>query len=270
MANQNSNDAFTPIPNTLLEQLAKQHLSGSEFKVLLVVLRKTIGFHKEEDVISLTQFQKATNLPRWTVWQAIEKLVSKTLLVRKTLLSGSIYRLNKDFETWKASKQNITSKENITRASKEKPTRVVSKTLHTKESIKETIQKKNTLGEPNGIPPKPKQIKPTNPEVKTFIDWYSDRFLSIFSERPVISGGKDGVTVKGLLNAYGLERLKELAEAFFNSDDEFISKAGYSLGIFKTQINKLLSGGQREDVPKGWYNLKKFMEAHKNDEDQDI
>ena len=175
MANpQSSNNAFTPIPNTLLERLVEQRLSGSEFKVLLVVLRKTIGFHKEEDVISLSQFQKLTNLPRWTVWQAIEKLVSKTLLVRKTLLSGSIYRLNKDFETWKASKQNITSKENITRASKEKPTRVVSKTLHTKESIKETIQKKTTTP----LPPKTGElVKVDDP----YFNFSPDDFMELYN-----------------------------------------------------------------------------------------
>lgn len=80
-----------------------------------------------------------------------------------------------------------------------------------------------------------------NPDVKAFINYYHDRFLSLFGEKPVIDGGKDGMIVKRLLGTYGFERLKGLLDAFFESQDPFIQKSGYTIGVFKTQINKLLT-----------------------------
>ena len=80
-----------------------------------------------------------------------------------------------------------------------------------------------------------------NPDVKAFIDYYHDRFLSLFGEKPIIDGGKDGAIVKRLLGTYGFERLKGLLDAFFESQDPFIQKSGYTIGVFKTQINKLLT-----------------------------
>ncbi|MGE5594152.1 MAG: DUF4373 domain-containing protein [Betaproteobacteria bacterium] len=80
-----------------------------------------------------------------------------------------------------------------------------------------------------------------NPDVKTFIDYYHDRFLSQFGEKPVIDGGKDGAIVKRLLSTYGLEKLKGLLDDFFAGDDPWIRKRGYTLGVFKSQINSLIS-----------------------------
>ena len=108
MANPQRENGHTDLANEIIDHLALQNLSGSEFQILLVLFRKTYGWNKKEDQISLTQFQKATNLPRWTVWQAIEKLIKKNLLVKKNLLPVSMYTFNKDWEAWLPSKQNIT------------------------------------------------------------------------------------------------------------------------------------------------------------------
>src|SRR3990172_641082 len=98
MANPQRENGHTDLANEIIDHLALQNLSGSEFQILLVLFRKTYGWNKKEDQISLTQFQKATNLPRWTVWQAIEKLIKKNLLVKKNLLPVSMYTFNKDWE----------------------------------------------------------------------------------------------------------------------------------------------------------------------------
>lgn len=80
-----------------------------------------------------------------------------------------------------------------------------------------------------------------DPNVKIFIDYYHDRFLSRFGEKPFINGGKDGLIVKRLLSTYGLEKLKGLLDAFFDSRDPYIMRAGgYTIGMFATQINKLI------------------------------
>ena len=105
--------------------------------------------------------------------------------------------------------------------------------------------------------------KDTNPDIKRFIDWYSDRFLSTFNEKPVIEGGKDGTIVKRLLGSYGLDKLKVLAEAFFESDDEWIKETGYTLGVFSKVINKLIVSqkGRKNSSHDKWAGIEKKKET---------
>lgn len=80
-----------------------------------------------------------------------------------------------------------------------------------------------------------------NGDVKAFLSYASETFKDAFKETLLIEYGKDGSIVKNLLKTYDIQKIQALWDAFLLSDDEFIRKAGYSIGIFKTQINKLLS-----------------------------
>jgi hypothetical protein len=80
----------------------------------------------------------------------------------------------------------------------------------------------------------------TDPRIKRLIDYYHDRFVDKFGEKPVIDGGKDGAIIKKLLGTYSEEKIRELIDAFFESDDPFITRSGYTIGCLKTQVNKLL------------------------------
>lgn len=62
---------YTQIPNTLLDSLDK-FSSQSELKVVLLIARKTFGWHKGRDVISLSQIEEATGLARQSVLDGIE------------------------------------------------------------------------------------------------------------------------------------------------------------------------------------------------------
>ena len=78
---------------------------------------------------------------------------------------------------------------------------------------------------------------------KQVIDHYHNKFLSIFGEKPLIDGGKDGNIIKKLLQNCSSDRLIELLDKFFELDDPFIRESGYTIGVFKTQINKLKTVG---------------------------
>jgi len=56
--------------------------------------------------------------------------------------------------------------------------------------------------------------------------------------------GKEGKLVKDLLKVYEYDDLKKLAEAFFKSDDDFIRKSGYTIGVFRSMIPKLIAGNK--------------------------
>ena len=93
---------YTRIVNEVLEQLVKTALLASEFRIALFVIRKTWGYNKTEDVISLTQFRKGTGLSRTTIIAAIKNLTLKRLLVQRSVppTSSKAYKFNKYWHEW--------------------------------------------------------------------------------------------------------------------------------------------------------------------------
>ncbi|SYZ72214.1 hypothetical protein TRIP_C20329 [Candidatus Zixiibacteriota bacterium] len=87
-----SSPRYTQVPDELFDELLSE-LSGSEVKVLLYVVRRTFGFKRDSDHISLSQMtngiqkkdgsilDKGTGLDKKTVIRAVRALVSKGILV---------------------------------------------------------------------------------------------------------------------------------------------------------------------------------------------
>lgn len=121
MANPQKENGFTPIANEILEALVNTPLLGSEFQVVCFVIRKTYGYQKKGDKISLTQFEKATSLSRPTIVKSLKNLVFRKILLRSENL---IYSFNKDYDKWVVNtallvKHNdTTSKARLTKTSK--------------------------------------------------------------------------------------------------------------------------------------------------------
>jgi phage replication O-like protein O len=70
---------YTQVPNALFEMLPD--LSQGELKVLLALFRRTLGFHKLVDAVSINQLCEATGLNRTTVVTATRGLVLRRLIV---------------------------------------------------------------------------------------------------------------------------------------------------------------------------------------------
>ena len=84
-----------------------------------------------------------------------------------------------------------------------------------------------------------------NPDVKKFIDWWFEKFKDIFKVKYSVTS-KDGALVKRLLSSSTYDELEGLARQFFESEDDFIKNAGYTIGVFSSQVNKLKS--KEEDI----------------------
>ncbi len=69
----------TQIPNEFLDKMLP-HLSFPETKVLLVIMRKTFGWHKIRDQISLSQLEKHTGMNRQAILKATKGLEKKRLI----------------------------------------------------------------------------------------------------------------------------------------------------------------------------------------------
>lgn len=76
----------TQLPNDIVD-IHLQHLSESMLKVLLVVIRQTIGYvtkkgrRKPTDWITINYFQKRTGLTRKTITKAITNLITHNLII---------------------------------------------------------------------------------------------------------------------------------------------------------------------------------------------
>ena len=62
---------FTKVPNAILDL---ESLNVYEFRILMHIYIKTIGFNKKSDGISLSQFQKATGISKPTILKSLKSL----------------------------------------------------------------------------------------------------------------------------------------------------------------------------------------------------
>ena len=131
-------------PNSIIDELLPE-LSHSELKCYLCVLRKTKGWNKEEDAISVSKFMKVTGLSNKAVISACESLVEREILERK---SGDRNTGIYSIKTYKTATSEKSSLVKNFPATSEKSSPVTSeKSSHTINNIKNNIQntnKKNT------------------------------------------------------------------------------------------------------------------------------
>ena len=108
MANTPKKEGYFGIDNEVVEKLARFPLSGTEYRVILAVLRKTLGWQKKEDRISTSQLAKMTELSRRSARRSLASVVNRNIILknfgRDEIAPGSInfLRFNKYFETWRA------------------------------------------------------------------------------------------------------------------------------------------------------------------------
>jgi len=106
MASPQRENGHIDIANEIAEALAKTQLSGYESRILWVILRKTYGWHKKEDAISITQFQKATGLDRRNIFRTLKKLEDRKIVVKNDNSFIKKWAFQKDYERWKTIVKN--------------------------------------------------------------------------------------------------------------------------------------------------------------------
>ncbi|MDA3862023.1 MAG: replication protein [Melioribacteraceae bacterium] len=99
MASPQPNE-FTRLSNELLEALCKIKVSGAAMSILLVIFRKTYGFNKKKDRISLSQFSELTGIERSNCSRAVAKLESMNLITISKDINSSTYSIQKDYDLW--------------------------------------------------------------------------------------------------------------------------------------------------------------------------
>ena len=262
MANPQA-DHFFKMSIELFEALTKIRISGEARQVFDCILRKTYGFQKKEDQISLSQFVESTGLSKNHICRAINKLLCMNLITKKEKAipkkeNGNIttYSIIKDYEEWRPlPKKRTLPKKRMTIPKKEndhtqKRENLYPKKRHTIDKIDNITIDTSTIDN-NSLT----RVIPDTDHAR-IIEYWMHLHHNRFNEKYDFKGKKDGPIIKRVLKNYGYEKSCQIMETFFNSDDDFIKKAGYTLGVFSSQINKLIQKPILVNDP-----MSKFSEA---------
>lgn len=108
MASPQCENGYTKIANEIMESLARIRIPGEARQVFDVILRKTYGYNKKEDAISLSQFCLATGITKPNVCAALKKLKEMNLITQNHNAIANVYSINKDYSQWKPLPKKIT------------------------------------------------------------------------------------------------------------------------------------------------------------------
>lgn len=211
MASPQKEDGYTALANEFMDALAKIRIPGEQMQCLLVILRKTWGWNKKSDDISLSQFIESTGINKQNVCRAINGLLSKKIIaVIKKDNAHSNYAIQKDFDKWKPLSKKITLSKKIKPVIKKdnKSTKIV---------IKKDTHKRHSS--------KPSFTKPSREEKKLeFLVQYADKVnLSIGKQQ---KGELKLMMQKGVMKIkYAFDRFLKYQEDYYRKDYRFFKIA---------------------------------------------
>lgn len=106
MANPQKENGYTPIANEIMDKLAKSPIRSEVRRVIDFILRKTYGFNKKADIISLSQFVEGTEMKKSCVCRALKEGVANKLILK----GENGYSFNKNTDEWGVAKRLMGSR----------------------------------------------------------------------------------------------------------------------------------------------------------------
>ena len=110
MASPQKENGYTPIANEIMESLYLINLSPYEWRILVFIFRKTYGWKKPQDIISLSQFCEALKLQRPHICRSVKKLLRRNIITQTGNGYHVTYSFQKDYSQWKPLPNQVTVK----------------------------------------------------------------------------------------------------------------------------------------------------------------
>ena len=143
-------DGYTRIANELLEQILLYPFSKRQLVVMLAIIRKTYGYGKKTDDMTVTQIASMTRIARQHVSATISELEAIGAVLKQDGYHGYRLGIQKDFSIWRVS-QNRTCPETVQKVSQNRTVSVP----------KQDTQKKTPKENTKDIPPLPPTVSQT-------------------------------------------------------------------------------------------------------------
>jgi phage replication O-like protein O len=147
MASPQLENGYTKIANELLEALYRQNLSGQEFRMILLIIRKTYGFNKIDDKISLNQMIEEIKLSKIRCSQIINKLQLQKIVTVTENCNGLFkkYKLNKDFQEWPTVTEKCNGYRKMKQRLQKNETELKKKSVSKEKEIQKTSSKERRI-----------------------------------------------------------------------------------------------------------------------------
>lgn len=102
-------------------------------------------------------------------------------------------------------------------------------------------------------------VEPAGSPTKRLIDLFYEKYKARTGKPYVVDGAKEGAIFKRLVGTLGEEDVRDRMGAFFESHEPFLVAAGYTVGVFASQINKLVGKKKpmTEAEREAWWNAHK-------------
>lgn len=160
MASPQLEHGYTKIANEIVDSLVRWQFSSYEWRCLLFIIRKTYGWGKKKDWISLDQFVFATGIKRPHVCRALRMLISQNIITKRGTGNKPLCAFNKDFDTWKRLPKGVRTHtplpKGVTtitkRGNPSLPKGAPTKETLTKETLTKEIPPNPQMGEGGGSP----------------------------------------------------------------------------------------------------------------------
>lgn len=145
------------IANELFDAIVRTDFSKRQLRVLLFIIRKTYGFGKKTDDMTVQQIANGTGLARQNVSTTISELVALNTVSKRDGHFGYVLGINKNYGEWRTVSKQDTSQNETPPVSKQCGPRL--KTRHTKDNPQKTTPieggsaRATPSSEPDPIPP---------------------------------------------------------------------------------------------------------------------
>lgn len=223
MAKPQLENGYLRIANNLVDALVRTRIAGEANQVLWFIIRKTYGYQKKEDRISLSQFVEATGIRKSHVVRALDKLQTMKLVTKKGNGTVASYSLQKDYDKWKAFPKKGTFPKKG-KCVPQKGNKSFPKKGPTKDN-KDNSTKDNTAD------------KNVGSMAKEFVSWFAEEWQRVNRAKYSPTWGKHVRLIKPFIRDLGLEEVKARALRFLNDNDAFVAKQGWSIDYFAGKVN---------------------------------
>lgn len=242
MKNPQTENGYTRVANELLDAFARLDVSGSAWRVFMVIIRKTYGFQKKSDKISLSQFVLLSGLTRRSVCRGVDELIKNNVIRVEKDGYTNAYSVQKDYQRW-GSVKPVTSDKNDTKSSVKPVTKTSDKndTYKRKKDNKDNCEQssrkdmgwKQTQGDDPDLPDvdldsgeiiKPKE-KPKRHYREVYALFYEILNISPLAKTDWIINTTEQKSADNLYTSKGLEQVRKALELYEeNKDAEFCPK----------------------------------------------
>lgn len=102
MSSPQLEDGYVRIANELFDAVLRFPFSKRQQTILWAVMRKTYGYRKKRDDISLSQLSQITGLDASNISKAINELAQMKVLLKRPGKYGQVLEVQKDFQSWRS------------------------------------------------------------------------------------------------------------------------------------------------------------------------